>query len=454
MADDYSTVNTMNYHKNDILRVCVVEVDVPNKKISLSVRPSKVLSSSLPVQDPEILSIAQLKVNDVVRGFVRRVAENGLFVTLGHNVTAYVRISELSDSYLKDWQGGFQVDQLVRGRIIALDTEANKIQMSLKESVLEENYKTPIRITDLKQGQIVTGKVRKVEEFGAFIVIDGSANLSGLCHRTEMGEQKVPDARKLFEADDIVKAKILKIDLGKERISLGLKASYFREDAAGEDIDSDQSEANEEDKSGEDNELTGGVKLKAQGSEEDGHSKDADIRMTDTGGLSQEEGLITGGFDWTGNASIGIDEGNIAASDSENQETIKKKRRRKPEINVDLTGELDANGPQSVADYERLLLGELNSSLLWLQYMAFHLELGEVDKAREIAERAIRSISIARDAEKLNMWVGLLNLENTFGNEDTLEEAFNRACQYNDPQEIHERMISIYIQSGKTEVCF
>ena len=86
--------------------------------------------------------------------------------------------------------------------------------------------------------------------------------------------------------------------------------------------------------------------------------------------------------------------------------------------------------------------------------MAFQLELSEVDKAREIAERAIRSISIGQDTEKFNVWVGLLNLENTFGNEDTLEEAFKQACQYNDPQEIHERMISIYIQSGKTEVCY
>src|SRR5204863_8177197 len=62
MADDYSTVNPTNYHRDDILRVCVVQVDIPNKKISLSIRPSKVLSSSLPVRDPEILSITQLKV--------------------------------------------------------------------------------------------------------------------------------------------------------------------------------------------------------------------------------------------------------------------------------------------------------------------------------------------------------------------------------------------------------
>ena len=85
--------------------------------------------------------------------------------------------------------------------------------------------------------------------------------------------------------------------------------------------------------------------------------------------------------------------------------------------------------------------------------MAFQLELGEVDKAREIGQRAIRSISIGQDTEKLNIWVALLNLENTYGTEDSLEEVFKNACQYNDTQEIYERLISIYIQSGKNEVC-
>jgi rRNA biogenesis protein RRP5 len=60
---------------------------------------------------------------------------------------------------------------------------------------------------------------------------------------------------------------------------------------------------------------------------------------------------------------------------------------------------------------------------------------------------------MGQDAEKLNIWVALLNMENTYGDDDSLEEVFKRACQYNEPQEIYERMISIYIQSGKNQVC-
>ncbi|KAL1969698.1 hypothetical protein VTN77DRAFT_8251 [Rasamsonia byssochlamydoides] len=459
MADDYSKIDPSIYRKNEVLRACIVDVDKPNKKVYLSLRPSKVLSSSLPVRDPEIQSISQLKVNDIVRGFVRRVADNGLFVTLGHNVTAYVRISDLSDSYLKEWKDEFQVDQLVKGRIIFVDPEANKVQMSLKESVLDPNYKTPITLRDLKVGQIVTGKVRNVEDFGAFIVVDGSANVSGLCHRSEMAEHRVEDARKLYEKGDAVKAKILKIDLEQEKISFGLKASYFEdedeEDADSEESDDDQSmnEAGGVDLESDDDSDEGVTlhDVESDGSSEsESEESDKDERMAN-GRQGDNEGLDAGGFDWTGN--INDNDADMAGPfDSDNEAaTKKKKRHRKPEIQIDQTGDLDARGPQSVADYERLLLGEPDSSVLWLQYMAFQLELGEVDKAREIAERAIRSISIGQETEKLNVWVALLNLENTYGNDDTLEEVFKRACQYNDTQEIYERMISIFIQSGKNE---
>ncbi|KAL2011206.1 hypothetical protein VTN00DRAFT_3924 [Thermoascus crustaceus] len=468
MADDYSKANPTVYHKNEVLRTCIVDVDVPNKKVSLSLRPSKVLSSSLPVEDLEITSLKQLKVDDIVRGFVRRVADNGLFVTLGHKVTAYVRVSDLSDSYLKEWKDEFQVDQLVKGRIIFVDPENNKVMMSLKESVLDPNYKTPITLRDLKPGQIVTGKVRSVEEFGAFIVVDGSANVSGLCHRSEMAEQRVEDARKLYEKGDAVKAKILKIDYEKEKISFGLKASYFAgdEDASdddddsiedGESIDIDglggvEIEVGDEDDSDDDDDVSmGGVELEDD-SESDGEQSDEDEKMPDAQ-PEKRGGLLADGFDWSGNIHVDDDDEKKALMSDSDDENIskKKKKHRKPEIQVDRTGELDANGPQSVADYERLLLGEPDSSLLWLKYMAFQLELGEVDKARQIAERAIRSISIGQDTEKLNVWVALLNLENTYGTDDTLEDVFKRACQYNDIQEIYERMTSIYIQSGKNE---
>jgi rRNA biogenesis protein RRP5 len=456
MADDYSKANPTVYHKNEVLRAYVLAVDQANKKISLSLRPSKVLSSSLPVQDREIVSMKEIKPNDVIRGFIKRIIDAGLFVAVGHDVTAYVRVSDLSDSYLKEWKDSFHADQLVKGRVTLVDLEQNKLQMSLKDSVLDPNFKAPITLRDLKVGQIVTGKVRKVEEFGAFIVIDRSANVSGLCHRSEMAEKRVEDARTLYDEGDAVKAKIVKIDSKAGKISFSLKASHFQDEADEESEDEDMEdgaggvELGEDDSADEDDDdvSMGGVEVEDESEEEEDSDEDEPMN-----GASKDGGLGAGGFNWSGN--VQDEEAEAADSDSDEDEDQKKKKKKKskPEIQVDRTGDLDANGPQTVADYERLLLGEPDSSLLWLQYMAFQLELGEVEKARTIAERALRTITMGQDSEKLNIWVALLNLENTYGNDDSLEEVFKRACQYNEPQDMYERMISINIQSGKNEVC-
>lgn len=159
-------------------------------------------------------------------------------------------------------------------------------------------------------------------------------------------------------------------------------------------------------------------------------------------------GLTTSGFDWT--ASI-LDKREHEASWSDEDVEERPKKNKKSKIKQDLTGDLATREPQSVADYERLLLGEPNNSMLWIQYIAFQLQLSEIEKAREISERALKTIAIREEKEKANIWVAMLNMENAYGNDESLDETFRRACQYNDAQDVHERLASIYIQGGKTE---
>lgn len=49
--------------------------------------------------------------------------------------------------------------------------------------------------------------------------------------------------------------------------------------------------------------------------------------------------------------------------------------------------------PQDAAAFERLLLASPNSSILWLQYMAHHLQATQIEQARAVAERALKTIS-------------------------------------------------------------
>jgi rRNA biogenesis protein RRP5 len=467
MADDYSEANPAKFRKHEIIRVCVVQVDVANKKVRLSVRPSKILSSRLPVSDPEVNSLDQLELNDVCRGFICNVDNKGIFITLGHGVTAFVRVAHLSDDFLKEWKDSFQRDQLVEGKIINIDRATNHVQMSLKNSVMSKDYVPPIELSDLQPGDVVTGKVAKVEEFGVFVLVDNSVNVRGLCHRSEIAEKRIEDARKLFNEGDVVTAKVLKVELEKRRISFGLKASYFADDGVSSESAASDGESNGEDvdmdsasNSGADNlvatsdagmsddDSEGGAELVAVRDRMDITKEDDAFDASDEDTLQQPPvSLNVGGFDWHG-MSAKTTTRRDDLTDVE-ELTQSKKRKKRAEIPVDRTGDLDTHGPQSADDFERLLLGEPDSSLLWLRYMAFHLNLGDIDAGRQLGERALKSIGIGQVEEKQNIWIALLNLEVEYGDDDSLDAMFKRACEYNDPQEMHTKLASILISTQK-----
>src|SRR5205085_10464701 len=116
IADNLDAVDPTKLSRNDIIQVRIVEIDRPNKTFFLSVRPSRLRQSGeLDIVDRHIDTLHDVKVNDIVRGFVKNVTEKGLFVGLGPTVTAVVFVSEISDSYIKDWKPLFTVDQLIKG---------------------------------------------------------------------------------------------------------------------------------------------------------------------------------------------------------------------------------------------------------------------------------------------------------------------------------------------------
>lgn len=471
MADDFDLADTTRFSKDQIVRAYVLRVDAPNKKIFLSLRPSKILSSRLDVKDPEV-SLQQIQVNDVRRGFISNVSEKGVFITLAQGLTAFVRVTNLSDDYLKDWKNEFQKDQLVRGKIIAVDKDSGHVQMSLRKSHVENDYRPPVSFHDMKVGQIVRAKVAKIETFGIFIVVENSENVRGLCHRSEIAEKRIEDVTKAgFTEGDMVKAKVLKIDSKEKRINFGIKASYFQDEGgeAGEhsgDIDEDDDSDDIIDDLPEDDEDmsdNGGVNLNVKSSEDeenltDGGESDGesirdgqDERRPDS--RPNAAGLSAGGFDWFGTPTVNSIQSKRSAefSDTEETSTVHKKKKKKPEIKVDRTGDLDKDGPQSVDDYERLLLSEPDNAQLWVQFMAFHLDLGDVDQARETGNKALRSIGLAQEAEKMVVWSALLNLETAFGDEESTEATLQRACETNEPEEVYSKLASIYIHAGKKD---
>lgn len=164
---------------------------------------------------------------------------------------------------------------------------------------------------------------------------------------------------------------------------------------------------------------------------------------------------LSGGFHWFGNDAQPKEnsESDSSSDESNDKEPPGKTKRKRKEIEQDLTADMHTKTPESNADFERLLLGSPNSSYLWIQYMSFQLQLAEVEKAREIGRRALRTINFREEQEKLNIWIALLNLENAYGTDETLEAAFKEAARAYDSKTVHLRLAFILDQAEKHEVC-
>ena len=161
---------------------------------------------------------------------------------------------------------------------------------------------------------------------------------------------------------------------------------------------------------------------------------------------------VKGGFKWTDEPDeSGISAGSSSDSSGDEKSGKKKKRKRK-QIELDLTGDMQTRTPESNGDFERLLLGSPNSSYMWIQYMSFQIQLSEIEKAREVAQRAIKTINFREEQERLNVWIALLNLENIYGTEQTIEDTFKDAVKRNDAKTVYLGLATIFEQSEKFDV--
>ncbi|KAI0931812.1 hypothetical protein AcW2_000609 [Taiwanofungus camphoratus] len=487
-CDDYEA-GTPFLPVDSVLKAVVLAVDKDKRQLTLSTRPSRLYpGQGKAVVDPEITGLNELKTGETIRGFIKNVAEHGLFVMLGRDVDARVQIKELFDDYVKDWKARFAVNQLVKGRILSIDTEKKQVEMSFRSGEVRSDSKHRLTLSDLSEGQKIDGRVKKIEDYGLFIEVEGS-KVSGLCHKSELSDNKNADvllALRSFHEGDHVKAIILSIDKEKRRISFGLKPSYFKEgDFESSDGNSDEMDDADDDAFGvvDDHEDLEDVSDRSKGSdyhednskddesdievdEDDGGGMDGDMEdqsnflqpsvpiVADAPGNRLTSSLdLKEGFQWFAEQDKDEDVEMQSSSDEDEGEEQghKKKKRRRKEIEQDLTADLHSKTPESNADFERVLLGSPNSSYLWVQYMSFQLQISEVEKAREIGRRALRTINFREEQEKLNVWIALLNLENIFGTEETLEATFKDAARHNDSKTIHLRLATIMDQSGKSE---
>ncbi len=152
-----------------------------------------------------------------VLGTVVSRVKGGLTVDIG--MKAFLPGSQLEIRPVRNLDG--YLGQQIEVRVIKLNKKRGNVVVSRKEILEEEqNSKRSLTLEHLGEDAILTGTVKNLTDYGAFVDLGG---IDGLLHITDMSWGRLTHPRDLVNVGDEIQVKVLKFDKDKQRVSLGFK---------------------------------------------------------------------------------------------------------------------------------------------------------------------------------------------------------------------------------------
>ena len=127
---DFAWVGSKKFEKGDTVEFEVIELDLDEKKIKGSI---KALEKS-----PWEKAMEEYKVGDIVEKPVKSILEFGMFVKLEDGIDGFIPTQLASKDFIKNLKDKFQVGDLVRGKIVEIDKDKQRIKISVKGLELDE----------------------------------------------------------------------------------------------------------------------------------------------------------------------------------------------------------------------------------------------------------------------------------------------------------------------------
>ena len=161
---------------------------------------------------------SELREGDVINGTVRSLTDYGAFVDIG-GIDGLLHVADLSWSRVNKPADVLSVGQEIEARVLKVDLEKQRISLGMKQlqphpwDSVAEKYKT---------GERVRGKVSRLADFGAFVELE--PGVEGLIHISEMSwAKRVRKPSDIVNVGDAVEVVVLGVNVGEQRLSLGLK---------------------------------------------------------------------------------------------------------------------------------------------------------------------------------------------------------------------------------------
>jgi small subunit ribosomal protein S1 len=140
-------------------------------------------------------------------------------VTVDIGIKAFLPGSQLEIRPVRNLDG--YIGQQIEVRVIKLNKKRGNVVVSRKELLEEEqNTKRSQTLEHLEEGAVLTGTVKNLTDYGAFVDLGG---IDGLLHITDMSWGRLTHPRDLVNVGDEIQVKVLKFDRDKQRVSLGFK---------------------------------------------------------------------------------------------------------------------------------------------------------------------------------------------------------------------------------------
>ncbi len=208
-TNDSSADLTQLVRVGDEMEVKVLKVNDGEGQVSLSYKRLAQDRSAKELEEAfENKTILTAKVTQVLNG--------GLSVMV-NGIRVFIPASLVSDGYERDLNK--YADQEIEFRIIEFNPKRRRIIGDRKQILLERKAEAQKALMErIEEGMIVTGKVKNLTDFGAFIDLDGA---DGLLHISEMSWGRIESPKKLFKVGDDVEAFIKEIK--GDKIALSMK---------------------------------------------------------------------------------------------------------------------------------------------------------------------------------------------------------------------------------------
>lgn len=169
-----------------------------------------------------------MEVGKTFTGKVTQIKDFGVFIDLG-GMDGLLHISEMSWGKIDHPSELYSIGDEVEVQVIAVDKEKERISLSKKH--LTENPWIDIE-NKYAKGDVVTGKVVKLLDFGAFVELE--PGVDGLVHVSEISNQHVKKPSDVLNINDEITVEVLSVDKENKRISLSMKALMESEEGTDE----------------------------------------------------------------------------------------------------------------------------------------------------------------------------------------------------------------------------